>query len=136
LAERQNEGILDTAARLTRLAGDIPVRLPTWIIHVLLQPAVVDDHCQLVRLPLRRHFRSRAQVRPPRLDFGEGFSVPAFGFRGVTRLQTSLLFALADELKQVIWNAFANPVDAAIFGMFPGTTHCKRHMYHPCVPNG
>jgi hypothetical protein len=31
---------------------DIPSRLLTWIISVLLQPAVVDQHGQLVRLPL------------------------------------------------------------------------------------
>ena len=61
--------------------------------------------------------------------------MPTFGFSGVARPQTSLLLTFADELPQVIWNAFAaNPVDAT-FGMFRGTTHGKGHMCHPCVPN-
>jgi hypothetical protein len=47
----------------------------------------------------------------------------------------TLLFALADELQQIIWNALAKPVDATL-GMLPGTSHCKDHVYHPCVPNG
>lgn len=114
---------------------NIPSGLLTWVIDMLLQPAVVDGHGHHMGFPLRKRFRSRVQVGPATLDFHQRFGVPALGFAGVARLQTSRLFALADELKQVIWNAFANPVDAT-FGMFPGTTHCRRHMYHPCVPNG
>ncbi len=49
--------------------------------------------------------------------------MPTLGFTGLARPRTSLLFTFADELAQVIWNALANPVDAA-FGMFPGTTWC------------
>lgn len=112
---------------------DIPSRLLTWVIYVLPQPAVVDGHGHLVGFALCQDFRPGSQVGPAALDFHQRFDVPALGFTGVARLQTSLLFALADELQQIIWNALANPVDAA-FGMFPGTTHCKGHMYHPCVP--
>ena len=48
---------------------DIPSRLLTWIISVLLQPAVMYGHGHLVGFAFRKRFRSSAEVRPPRLDF-------------------------------------------------------------------
>jgi hypothetical protein len=48
---------------------NIPSGLPTWVFHVLLQPVIVDRNGYQVSFAFSKRFRSRAQVRPPRLDF-------------------------------------------------------------------
>lgn len=59
----------------------------------------------------------------------------AFGSNRITRTQASLLFALAYEAQQILWHSLAQPVDSGL-RMLPGTSHCKGHVYHPCVPIG
>jgi hypothetical protein len=57
------------------------------------------------------------------------------GFRRVARLQAPLFLSLAGERLEVEGNALTQPIDAGL-GMLPGTRHCERHVYHPCVPLG
>jgi hypothetical protein len=52
-----------------------------------------DSRSHVVRFDLGQRLWSRAQVRPPPLDFHQRFGVPAFGFTGIAGLQTLLLLA-------------------------------------------
>jgi hypothetical protein len=47
----------------------------------------------VARFDLGQCLWSRAQIRPPPLDFHQCLGVPAFGFSGVAGLQTLLLLA-------------------------------------------
>ena len=90
---------------------------------------------KLVRLALAQRARAGAQVRPLSLELGQCLNEQPLGFRGVARLQAALFLALADARTQIVWHALAQPVNAGL-GMLPGTRHCQRHVYHPCVPLG
>jgi carbon monoxide dehydrogenase subunit G len=59
------------------------------VILVLLQPSIVDNCGHLVRFDLAQRLRSRAQISPAGLDFGEGSSVAALGLDGIASLQTT-----------------------------------------------
>jgi hypothetical protein len=58
-----------------------------------------DSRSHVVRFDPGQRLWSRAQIRPPPLDFHQCFGVPAFGFSGIAGLQTLLLSRLADELR-------------------------------------
>jgi hypothetical protein len=59
------------------------------VILVLLQPSIVDNCGHLVRFDLAQRLRSRAQISPAGLDFGEDSSVAALGLDGIASLQTT-----------------------------------------------
>jgi hypothetical protein len=95
----------------------------------------MDRRSHLMRFDLSQSPGSSAQIGPPQLDFSQRLSMATLGLSRVTRLKAALLFSFAYMLQQIIWYALSKPPDAA-FGMFPRTSHCKGHVYHPCVPNG
>lgn len=52
-----------------------------------------DSRSHVVRFDLGQRLWSRAQIRPPLLDFHQCLGAPAFDFSGVAGLQTLLLLA-------------------------------------------
>src|ERR1700761_1340208 len=55
------------------------------------------------------------------------------GFDWVTGAQAKALFALPNEVAQILRNALPEPIKTAV-GMLPGSSHRKGHVYRPCVP--
>jgi len=54
-------------------------------------------------------------------------------FGGIARTEAPLFLSLTKDWTQIVGDPLAKPIDAS-FGMFPGTSHCKGHVYHHCVP--
>lgn len=72
---------------------------------------------------------------PILLQLREGLSVAPSSFVRITGTKAKLDLAFADKRPQIIGDTTAEPIDAAL-RMFPGTSHCEGHVYHPCVPIG
>ena len=49
--------------------------------------------------------------------------------------QATLLLRLPKNVPQILRNALPEPVHAGL-RMLPGSSHCKCHVYYPCVPPG
>nr|WP_247567552.1 hypothetical protein [Bradyrhizobium sp. 151] len=98
----------------------VPAGLLTGIVPVLLQPPLIRNHGQLMRLTLGQKFRPGAQIGPSSLQLGERFRMPDFRLCGIAGLKANLLLALADELAQVVRDDFSELIDSG-FRMLPRT---------------
>src|SRR5258707_4493711 len=106
---------------------DGPENLPTRIVPMHLEPAVVHRQSKAMSLALRQITRTRAQIRPLEFNPSKCIEMATLRFLRIARTKAMLLFTFADGRKERFGDALPQPVDASL-RMLPGTRHRKSHV--------
>jgi len=100
---------------------------------VEIDPPFIGRCDQFVGFPFPDRLWRSPEIGPALFELNECMRMKPLHFGAIARAEAPPFLSLAKEWAQIVGDPLTKPINTG-FGMLPGMSHRKGHVYHHCVP--